>query len=51
MVEGDQETPGGGVSQLRWKELARSGEAGTEQNEVERYCQWAMLLGVTGLSK
>lgn len=51
VIEGDQETPGAGVSKLRCKELARSGEAGTEQNEVEKYCQWAMLLGVTGPSK
>ncbi len=32
--------------------MARSGEAGTELDEVEEYCQWPMLLlGVTGLSE
>ena len=32
--------------------MARPGEAGTEQDEVERYNQWPMLqLGATGLSK
>ncbi|KAA8595693.1 hypothetical protein FQN60_010984, partial [Etheostoma spectabile] len=48
VVEGDQETPGG------WKELAIDGKiwrSGTEQDEVEKYCQWSMLLlGVTGLT-
>ncbi len=57
VVEGGQETPGGGVSWSRWKEQGIdgkiwTGEAGTDQDEV-KYITGDLCspLGVTGLSK